>query len=290
MTDSKVTLPATSGLKRPALSSSSVSVIASTTSGPSIPVSVVASKAFGGPITIPDLTRSRKQPNPVKQPSITPMAAPPQADPMKPKPLSQPPPLIPTKQSANSEHSYAAQPVIANEVSTTQPAKKNGERGKSSSDSSSDDSSSESSSSSGEESEKDEKAAKKPAPAAPPQPIPPAVPQKRGRGRPRKYPRPESATPQPAKTTKEKEHKSRTTPRKRASSRMPKPPELFSPNLVSTGVGTGEGKETADLPKKRGRGCGACPGCLRDDCGKCTYCLDKTKFGEIGRASCRERV
>ena len=35
--------------------------------------------------------------------------------------------------------------------------------------------------------------------------------------------------------------------------------------------------------RKRGRGCGNCPGCLRDDCGKCNYCLDKPKFGGPGR-------
>ena len=37
------------------------------------------------------------------------------------------------------------------------------------------------------------------------------------------------------------------------------------------------------LSRKRGRGCGDCPGCLRDDCGKCTYCKDKPKFGGPGR-------
>lgn len=35
--------------------------------------------------------------------------------------------------------------------------------------------------------------------------------------------------------------------------------------------------------RKRGRGCGSCPGCLRDDCGKCQYCVDKPKFGGPGR-------
>ena len=35
--------------------------------------------------------------------------------------------------------------------------------------------------------------------------------------------------------------------------------------------------------KKRGRGCGQCPGCLRDDCGTCPFCLDKPKFGGPGK-------
>ena len=35
--------------------------------------------------------------------------------------------------------------------------------------------------------------------------------------------------------------------------------------------------------RKRGRGCGACPGCVRADCGKCQYCKDKPKFGGPGK-------
>ena len=35
--------------------------------------------------------------------------------------------------------------------------------------------------------------------------------------------------------------------------------------------------------RRRGRGCGTCIGCIRDDCGKCSYCLDKPKYGGPGR-------
>jgi hypothetical protein len=35
--------------------------------------------------------------------------------------------------------------------------------------------------------------------------------------------------------------------------------------------------------RRRGRGCGSCIGCIREDCGKCSYCLDKPKYGGPGR-------
>ena len=35
--------------------------------------------------------------------------------------------------------------------------------------------------------------------------------------------------------------------------------------------------------RRRGRGCGTCFGCAREDCGKCSYCLDKPKYGGPGR-------
>ena len=95
------------------------------------------------------------------------------------------------------------------------------------------------------------------------------------RGRPRGRPRLTPSTPQPSKADKQatKEQKARTTPRKK-SGRVPKPTAVFSPEVAG-------GK--AALPKRRGRGCGGCPGCLRDDCGVCNYCKDKTKFGGPGR-------
>ena len=39
--------------------------------------------------------------------------------------------------------------------------------------------------------------------------------------------------------------------------------------------------ETPDSSRvvKRGSRCGKCAGCIREDCGKCVYCLDKPKFG-----------
>ena len=92
---------------------------------------------------------------------------------------------------------------------------------------------------------------------------------KRGRGRPRHA----TSTPKMVKQLKPGGQRARTTPRKK-SGRVPKPPVIFSPD-------TAAGK--AALPKRRGRGCGGCPGCVREDCGKCNYCKDKTKFGGPGR-------
>ena len=188
-----------------------------------------------------------------------------------------PPPLIPTIPPAagtSTEHSYASQPQVANgtgaEIKKPEPKKTEGPT-KSSSESSSEDSSSDSSSA--EESEKDD--------AAKPVTVVPQVPGPSGlsrRGRPRGRPRLGTSTPQPSKTAKQnaaaaKDQKSRTTPRKK-SGRVAKPAVMFSPEVAG-------GK--AALPKRRGRGCGGCPGCLRDDCGKCNYCKDKTKFGGPGR-------
>ena len=92
---------------------------------------------------------------------------------------------------------------------------------------------------------------------------------KRGRGRPRLS----TSTPRPAKQVKPGGQRAKSTPRKK-SDRVPKPPVIFSPD-------TAAGK--AALPKRRGRGCGGCMGCMRDDCGKCNYCKDKTKFGGPGK-------
>ncbi len=44
-----------------------------------------------------------------------------------------------------------------------------------------------------------------------------------------------------------------------------------------------EQKVTLERVKRRGRGCGNCAGCLREDCGNCCYCLDKPKFGGPGK-------
>ena len=184
-----------------------------------------------------------------------------------------PPPLIPTTTTQMSgttaEHSYASQPPVSNGTDT---AKKTETPGKSSSDSSSDDSSSDSSGSSGDESDnKEEK-------SVVPVKVDSAVPGPSGvarRGRPRGRPRLGTSTPRTSKQAIAtiKDQKARTTPRKR-SGRIPKPAVVFSPDIAG-------GK--AALPKRRGRGCGGCPGCLQEDCGKCNYCKDKTKFGGPGR-------
>ena len=52
------------------------------------------------------------------------------------------------------------------------------------------------------------------------------------------------------------------------------------------------GSSNGNKFKGRGRGCGVCPGCLRDDCGMCRYCMDKPKYGGPGtkRQRCAERA
>lgn len=41
--------------------------------------------------------------------------------------------------------------------------------------------------------------------------------------------------------------------------------------------------DVKDKIRRRGRGCGSCVGCVREDCGKCLYCLDKPKYGGPGK-------
>lgn len=43
---------------------------------------------------------------------------------------------------------------------------------------------------------------------------------------------------------------------------------------------------------KRGRGCGKCEGCIKPDCGVCTFCKDKPKFGGPGKKKqrCEKRT
>ena len=54
----------------------------------------------------------------------------------------------------------------------------------------------------------------------------------------------------------------------------------------------GEKKPDSEPPKRRGRGCGKCEGCQRADCGECTFCKDKPKFGGPGtkKQRCALRV
>jgi len=44
--------------------------------------------------------------------------------------------------------------------------------------------------------------------------------------------------------------------------------------------------------KLRGTRCGRCPGCQKEDCGKCVFCKDKPKFGGPGKKKqrCKLRI
>ena len=44
-----------------------------------------------------------------------------------------------------------------------------------------------------------------------------------------------------------------------------------------------EGGPTQSPYTKRGKGCGECEPCNREDCGKCVHCLDKVKYGGPGK-------
>ncbi|XP_011405944.2 PREDICTED: uncharacterized protein LOC105313871 isoform X2 [Amphimedon queenslandica] len=104
--------------------------------------------------------------------------------------------------------------------------------------------------------------------------TPTTTPKKRGR------PRKNVATPQsvpPPKKTK-------------ANTKSGEPPLRSILKLGSSAPTTPVSKSsdsTASNAKKnirrRGRGCGSCVGCVREDCGKCLYCLDKPKYGGPGR-------
>lgn len=158
------------------------------------------------------------------------------------------------------EHNYAAKPAVNGDPAAAQ--KEN-----SSSDSSSEGSSSESSSSSEGESEGEEKKGEK---SEEPKPSESTTPLRRGRGRPRKY-----VDVYATATTSSSPVVSQG--RKRTSTgRTPKTPVRMTKNSADTG-------EKPPSNRKRGRGCGNCPGCLRDDCGTCAYCKDKPKFGGPGK-------
>ena len=75
--------------------------------------------------------------------------------------------------------------------------------------------------------------------------------------------------------------KGRGRPRKSdVDARLPSTPQLKS---ILKPTASSEPKVTFEKVKRRGRGCGNCAGCLREDCGNCCYCLDKPKFGGPGK-------
>lgn len=164
----------------------------------------------------------------------------------------------PSKPSNLTEHSYAA-------ASTATPAS-DATKEKESDSSSSSDSSDSSSNGSDEEAKTTKPTAAEDVKASP-----------RVRAQPKKYaddyvtlqtpkgtPPSKRVTPKRASTSKGRTTKEplRQTEEKRKS-------EINAQNSLSG--------------KKRGRGCGQCPGCLREDCGKCTFCQDKPKFGGPGK-------
>jgi hypothetical protein len=64
------------------------------------------------------------------------------------------------------------------------------------------------------------------------------------------------------------------------------------PAKTTRQTGDGEKKKPDTEQRRRGRGCGQCEGCLREDCGTCTFCRDKPKFGGPGtkKQKCALRV
>lgn len=64
------------------------------------------------------------------------------------------------------------------------------------------------------------------------------------------------------------------------------------PSKATRQTGDREKKKPETEHRRRGRGCGECEGCQREDCGTCTFCRDKPKFGGPGtkKQKCALRV
>ena len=183
----------------------------------------------------------------------------------------------------------AAKPAPVSTTTTATTAKQNGEayvpagasnaaqkNGAEKADSSSE-SSSDSSSSGEERDEKEEEKKKEPSP-----PVTPPMPPRKKRGRPRKYP---LSAPAPVS-------KRLAALASSASSLTPGPTKRATKPSVRLQMSAAEDESDITVldvgekkagSRRRGRGCGHCPGCLRGDCGKCAYCKDKPKFGGPGR-------
>ena len=113
---------------------------------------------------------------------------------------------------------------------------------------------------------------------------------RRKRGRPRKYiaaSTPTMKSPNISLSKVKPLISSNTRSASRSKKRHSKVPERLTMSLESQRVRKriiiSDPVASPLSSRKRGRGCGDCPGCLRDDCGKCTYCKDKPKFGGPGR-------
>lgn len=110
---------------------------------------------------------------------------------------------------------------------------------------------------------------------------------RRKRGRPRKYIGASTPTMKTPSIALSKVISSNTRSANRNKKRPSKVPERLTMSLESQKarkrIIISDPSASPQSSRKRGRGCGDCPGCLRDDCGKCTYCKDKPKFGGPGR-------
>ena len=103
--------------------------------------------------------------------------------------------------------------------------------------------------------------------------TPTATPKKRGR--PRKNPTTPPSAPLPKKT---KTNNKTGEPPLRSILKLGSAPN--TPVSKSSDTNASNVKKNI---RRRGRGCGSCVGCVREDCGKCLYCLDKPKYGGPGR-------
>ena len=61
------------------------------------------------------------------------------------------------------------------------------------------------------------------------------------------------------------------------------PFKLRTPRTLPPRKTTSTDDLTPVIKRKRGARCGNCPGCVREDCGKCDFCKDKPKFGGPGK-------
>lgn len=185
-----------------------------------------------------------------------------------------------------AEHSYAAKPTSSN-GSKAGKASANGE----------DPSSSSSSDSSSSDSETEEVATKEVAsgPAKAIITVAPPVMEGQVKSTPRQRSQPVKYVDEMQKFQTGGSSKGTSTPNATKQKATPK-----AGGSTTRGRSTKSARQTVDEEKKkpepeqkrRGRGCGKCEGCLREDCGTCTFCKDKPKFGGPGtkKQKCALRV
>ena len=64
---------------------------------------------------------------------------------------------------------------------------------------------------------------------------------------------------------------------------MKKQREIESSGMPNDGNEVKMKRQKTSTPPVRGKMCGACDACVREDCGACRHCLDKPKFGGPGK-------
>lgn len=188
-----------------------------------------------------------------------------------------------------AEHSYAAKPTAGTSSNGSKVAGKASANGE-------DPSSSSSSDSSSSDSETEEVATKEVASGPAKAIVTVAPPVTLGKSPPRQRSQPVKYADEMQKfqsggsskgTNTPNAAKQKATPKAGGSTTRGRPAKSARQTTVDE-----EKKKPEPEQKRRGRGCGQCEGCLREDCGTCTFCRDKPKFGGPGtkKQKCALRV